>query len=230
MENISESQKFFYLSKFKKFGDSPLSVSWNDKKSQYLRFQDISELFKYEKDKSFSVHEIGCGLAHYKEFLDSLNFNVAYSGSDIVQEFIDCDREKYPNCEFFLQNISEDFENINPSIKNIDYFILSGTFNPKEDNLLEEWELFIFKSIENMFKMAEKGICFNFLTTYSDYYNNKLYYADPGKIMDWCVRNLSRFVSIKHETPLYEFTVYVYKEKFLKEQFSDYPKYFKDKL
>jgi hypothetical protein len=193
-------------------------------------FQKISDLFKYEGLKSFSVHDVGCGLAHYKEFLDLFEFDAVYSGNDIIKEFIGFDRKKYPTCEFFLQDISDNIEQINPSIKNKDYFVLSGAFNSKVENLNEDWELFVFKSIKNMFKMSRKGICFNFLTIYSEFYDNKLYYADPKIIMDWCVKNLSRFVCIEHDIPLYEFFVYIYKEDFIKDQFPDYSKYFRDKI
>lgn len=226
IKELEESQKKFYLCKFKNFGDDPRSMSLNDKKSQYLRFQKILKLFKYEKTSDFSIHEVGCGLAHFKEFLDSLGYSCIYSGSDIIPEFIELCKKKYPQCYLSVQNIADDYDQIDDAIKGNDYYCLSGTFNPKEDNTVHEWELFIFKSIKNMFKLAKNGIGFNFLTSYSEFYDNKLYYADPKEIMDWCVKNLSRFISIEHDIPLYEFFVYVYKEDYIKEKFQDYGKYF----
>lgn len=224
---IEESQKKIYFSKFLNFGDEPRSMSWNDKGSQYLRFRKIFGLFKYENSsETFSIHEVGCGLAHFKEFLDNTRCNYVYSGSDIIPEFIDHNKNKYPECHFSVQNISDDYDQVEDAIKGNDYYCLSGTFHTKEDNAVPDWELFIYKSIENMFKMAKKGICFNFLTSYSEFYDEKLYYADPKEIMDWCVKNLSRFISIEHDIPLYEFFVYVYKEDYIKEKFPDYGKYF----
>ena len=227
MRKIEESQENLYLSKFKKFGDDPRSMSWNDKESQYLRFQKISELFKYENNsETFSIHEVGCGLAHFKEFLDNHGYNCIYSGNDISPEFIDQCKNKYPQCHFSVQNIAVDYDQIDDAIKGKDYYCLSGTFHTKEDNSIPDWESFIFKSIENMFKMAKKGISFNFLITHSEFYDKKLYYADPKEIMGWCVKNLSRFISIEHDIPLYEFFVCVYKEGYIKEKFPDYEKYF----
>lgn len=227
MKKLEESQKKFYFSKFLNFGDDPRSMSWNDKKSQYLRFQKISELFKYEKNsETFSIHEVGCGLAHFKEFLDSFGYNCIYSGNDIITELIEHNKNKYPECHFSVQNIAVDYDQIDDAIKGKDYYCLSGTFHTKEDNSVQEWESFIFTSIKNMFKMAKKGVCVNFLTSYSDFYDKKLYYADPKEIMDWCVKNLSRFISIGHDIPLYEFFVCVYKEECIKEKFPDYGKYF----
>ena len=227
MKEIEDSQKKFYLKKFQYYGDSPKSLSWNDKNSQYLRFRKIAELFKYEGSNQFSVHEIGCGLGHFKEFLDECQESISYSGSDIVLEFIEMDKKKFPESLFFVENISNDIELINPSIKGQDYYCLNGTFHTKENNSVKEWESFVFKSTKNMFNMAKKGICINFLTSYSDFYNNNLYYGDPTQIFNWCITNCSRFVSICHDIPLYEFFVYIYKENFIKEKYPEFQKYFK---
>lgn len=226
MGSIDESQIGFYLKKYREFGDDPRSLSFNDKGSQYLRFERIADLFRHEKGM-FSVHEVGCGLGHFKEYLDAAGRACEYSGCDIVPDFIDKGREKFPGCRFFLQNIGDDYRHIDEGIKGKDYYCLNGTFNPKEDATVEEWETFVFKSIENMYRMARKGICFNFLTSYSDFYDDKLYYADPLRIMDWSIRHLSRFVSVSQDTPLYEFFVYVYKKEFVKGEYPGYEKYFR---
>lgn len=226
MSRIEISQKKFYNVKFKEFNDDPKSLSWNDSSSQYLRFKKISELFKYEGSKYFTVHEVGCGLAHFHDYLVKAECNAIYSGSDIVPEFLDCCREKYPELVFYTQNISNDYDKINDGMKWKDYYCLSGTFNSKGDILTKNWEAFINKSIKNMFRMANKGICFNFLTKYAEFFDEKLYYADPKEIMDWSIKNLSRFVAISQDTPLYEFIVYVYKDDFIKNTFLGYDRYF----
>jgi len=227
MSKIQDSQKRLYSQKFQQYDDDPRSLSWNDKNSQDLRFKEILDLLKYEKaDNKFTLHEIGCGLGHFYEYLKTTKYQVTYSGSDIVPSFIDTCRNKFPGTSFYLQDISADYEFIPEEIKNNDYYCLSGTFHTKEDNAPEDWEQFVFKSIRNMFRMAKKGICINFLTGYSEFFDEKLFYADPRVIFDWCVQNLSRFISIEHDIPLYEFTVCIYKEQFVREQFPGYGKYF----
>jgi hypothetical protein len=228
MDEIAESQKRFYQGKFQRYGDAPQSLSWNDKNSQYLRFQKIAELFRYDHSAQFSIHEIGCGLAHFHEFLKGYPASISYSGSDIVDEFIEADKVKFPECSFWIENISKDLKAINPSVKGYDYYCLNGTFHTKEQNPQGEWEKFVFHSTANMFAMAKKGICINFLTSYSDFYDPNLYYADPKEILEWCVTNCSRFISISHDIPLYEFFVYIYKEDFIKAAFPEFPKYFKE--
>jgi hypothetical protein len=227
MKRLEEGQIRFYGEKYHKFGDDPKSLSWNDKDTQDLRFRKITELFKYEEATDFSVHEVGCGLAHFKRYLEERGIKCDYSGSDIVPGFVEASRRKYPRCSFYLQNINVEYEHIPPEVQDRDYYTLSGTFNSKEDTDVKDWEAFIFRSIQNMFRMARKGISINFLTKYSDFYDARLYYADPKEMLDWCILNLSRFVSVSHDVPLYEFTVNVYKEEYMREIFQGYKKYFK---
>jgi SAM-dependent methyltransferase len=224
-----EDQRDFYLKRFEQYGDSPQALSWNDKKTQYLRFKNIAELFKYEGGGQFSVHDVGCGLGHFREFLNDYAGLISYSGSDIMEEFIEFDKMKFPDCSFFVENISDDLESISDSIKGLDYYCTNGTFYRKDQKTVEEWESLVFKSMKNMFTMAKKGICVNFLTSYSDFFDDNLYYAAPKNIFNWAVTNCSRFVSICHDIPLYEFFVYIYKEEFIREQFpeKEFSKYFK---
>jgi hypothetical protein len=226
MYGIEESQRQFYREKFLKFGDDPRALSWNDRNSQYLRFKRICDLFKYERDCSFTVHEIGCGLGHFKEYLDLAGYSLEYSGSDIVPDFIEHNKKKYPDYGFYLQSVCDEFERIDDRVKGKDYYFLNGSFHTKEDNTVEDWEAFVFKSMWNMFRMAGKGICVSFLTAYSGFFQDRLYYADPGRLLGYVIEHMSRFVTISHDIPLFEFFVFAYKENFIKTQFPDFERYF----
>lgn len=230
MKDIEESQKSFYLKNFLQFGPHDArSLSWNDMNSQFLRFKKITELFKYETDPAqpFTIHEIGCGLGHFKKYLELNHYNCLYSGSDILPEYIESNRRQFNSEEFYLQSICEDYDAINPQIIGKDYYCLSGTFHTKEHNTIDKWENFIFKSISNMFRMAIKGIAFNFLTSHSDFYQETLYYVYPSTILTYMIENYSRFVCVLHDIPLFEFTVLAYKKDFIKKIFPDYEKYLK---
>ena len=45
-----------------------------------------------------------------------------------------------------------------------------------------------------------------------DFRSPSLYYANPGEVVDFCCRELSRYVVLRHDYPLYEHTIYVYRE------------------
>ena len=229
MSHLIDKQLKFYEDAFGKHGDSPRSVHYNSSSSQYLRFEVLSKLFKYEQNDKFSIHEVGCGLGHYREYLSLQGINSQYSGSDISSMFIDKCKEKFSECRFHQIDMSGDLSDIQVKVNVSDYSTLSGTFNPIGDNSVEEWESFINNIIFNMFALSRKGIAFNFLTSYSQFFDENLYYADPGKMYNWLQKNLSRFITIISDVPLYEFTVLVYREEFIKEIFPDeFSKYFSD--
>jgi len=60
--------------------------------------------------------------------------------------------------------------------------------------------------------MSRAGFAFNCVSHYVDYRVPTLYYADPLRFFDHCKRRYSRFVSLLHDYPLYEFTILVRKE------------------
>ena len=63
-------------------------------------------------------------------------------------------------------------------------------------------------------RYVEEGdwvLLFNALTLYSDVEKRRgdLFYADPLAVFDRCKRQYSRFVTLLHDYPLYEFTIMV---------------------
>mgnify|MGYP006908448159 FL=1 len=113
-----------------------------------------------------------------------------------------------------------------------DFTVLSGTFNlPGEVNRLD-WEKFCFDMITKMFSTSKKAISFNFLTSYSTFTDESLFYMDPSKVFDFCMKNLSRYVFVNHGSPLYEYTITVFKKSFMSQKYhqDDFKKYFKNTM
>ena len=67
------------------------------------------------------------------------------------------------------------------------------------------------RTIDRLAALATKGFAFNALTSYSDADRRRddLHYADPLHWFDYCKRSHSRFVTLLHDYPLYEFTLLV---------------------
>ena len=72
----------------------------------------------------------------------------------------------------------------------------------------------MLRTLEKIDALSRKGFAFNVLTKYSDreFMRDDLYYADPIFLFEHCRRKFSRFVSLIHDYPLYEFTILVRKE------------------
>lgn len=231
MADRVESQRAFYESRYEEFGDDPRSLAINSTETQHRRYQTLSKLFQYEPvGDFFTVHEVGCGLGHFAEWLEKCYPAVGFSGSDICPPFVEACKEKFPKASFVVQDVSADLKDMPTEMKMYDYYLENGTFNPMEDTRTAEWEAFIFNALHNMFALCRKGIAVNFLSTYShpEMRSPGLYYADPLVMYDWCKRNLSRFVSLLDDDPFYEFTLLVYRKDYIQGLHPDeYARYFK---
>jgi hypothetical protein len=97
---------------------------------------------------------------------------------------------------------------------------MSGVFHQRRETTIPEWERFAFQLIENVFALANKGIAFNFITPFVDFYQTQVYYSNLPKLLNFINDNLSRFFTIEHDYALFEYTVFVYKEDFIKDKYS----------
>jgi hypothetical protein len=62
-----------------------------------------------------------------------------------------------------------------------------------------------------MYALCHEAIAFNCLSDQVDYRAPGLHYERPGDVLDFCRHALSRWVVVRHDYPLHEFTVYVYR-------------------
>lgn len=224
MSKIVDSQLSIYKSHFDKHGDSPEGTYNQNDAAQNLRFDALIKQLPLRTGK-FSLHDVGCGICDLHQYFLDQSIDVHYSGTDIVPEMRDLATSKYPDVKFEVRDILEQSDDS----ERYDFLVLAGTFNLPGDSDRALWTDFANAMIKKMFEMATHGISFNFLTAHADFYHPDMYYRDPGEVLEYCTRNLSRHVVIDHAYPLYEFTVTVFKEEHLKELHRDerLQKYFK---
>lgn len=193
-----------YKSLFKKYGDSHKSSQWADRESQEKRFQYLLEIVDKKDLEGKKILDFGCGTGHLATYLKEQNIDVEYTGIDIVTELLECAKVKHP--EFSFYNVDECPE------EKYDYIIISGVFNNKIENNLK----FFQDTLENLVKKCEKGISFNMLSHYVDYYDEKLFYFKPEEVFCFLKENISPYVVIRNEYQLkpntipFEFTSYIY--------------------
>ena len=195
-----------YKTLFDEHGDSAKSVQCTDSKTQFKRFEILSEV----DSELNSVIDLGCGLGDLYKYLNKKNNHIKYLGLDFVEEFIDAaNKNLSTNCVDFKV-----FDILNEEIpQGYDYIILSGVFNNiREDN----WG-FMKNALRKMFKSCNKGISFNAMSTYVDYYDEGLFYVDPCKVFDFCKKELGAKVTLRNDYVVkensipFEFVIYIYK-------------------
>lgn len=196
----------YYTTKIEKYGPTPKGVDWNSLESQELRFEQLLKLCI--NDNNFSINDYGCGYGSLADFIKKKEIVFQYHGFDISKQMILKARELHKGIDYFI------FSNNESSLKVADYSIASGIFNVKLDNCNKDWKNYILYTLKKIGDLSKKGFAFNMLTKYSDKdrMRSDLYYGDPLFFFDFCKKKFSRFVSLLHDYPLYEFTMVVIKK------------------
>lgn len=183
------------------FGDTHEAAQYSSRSSQEARFQVLTEIGDLNGAK---VLDFGCGTAHFATFLKARGIACDYIGVDIVAEFFDHARRKHPNARFGSWTEMKD--------EAFDYGFVSGVFN----NRREDNESFYKDTLRELFARARKGLAFNMMSTYVDYFDDGLYYVKPEEVFAY-VKGLTPFVTLRNDYLVkpgsvpFEFTVYAYR-------------------
>lgn len=210
MNKVRDNQEKIYKELYQKHKGEPMAVSSESFAHKKQRYDIISRIF--EKDTAFTLHDVGMGLADFKKYLNEHHSekNIIYSGSEILEEFVADSKKMYPDCEFHHRDVSEQSF---PEV--YDYVMMSGVFHQRRSTKIKDWELFSQEMISNAFKMCRKGLAFNFISPFVDFYQTEVYYCNLPKLIQFVNDDVSRFFQIHHDYALFEFTVFVYKEEFI---------------
>ena len=202
---LVQKSREYYEETLQRYGSTPRGVDWNGEASQDLRFKILTEIGDLNGAR---IHDVGCGLGHLAEYLQKRGVDVDYVGTDISGPMIENTRERLPRCEIHTADI---LAAPNPEWMKADYLMASGLFYVKSDAPERAWQRFVEAMVVRMFQLAGKGIAFNMLTSHVDYEESHLFYSSPSRMLDFCLNRLGRHVVIRHDYPLYEYTVYAYK-------------------
>lgn len=196
----------YYTQKINEFGRTPRGVDWKDQSQQDFRYKILLELI--DSYGGFSIADIGCGYGRLAELLDAQRADCEFIGVDLSEDMIRSASAKFTPSQsrrFLVSDVPD---------KAVDYIVASGIFNVRMDVTESAWKKHIHTVLDNMNRTSIRGFAFNCLTKYSDAHMMRadLHYADPCEIFDHCKMNYSKFVSLRHDYQLYEFTIFVHKE------------------
>ncbi|MCP3987274.1 MAG: class I SAM-dependent methyltransferase [bacterium] len=193
-----------YEEKLARYGPTAQGMDWKDEASQELRFDILCGVCDLEGK---TVHEVGCGAGHLQNFMNMRGIRPsAYSGSDLSQAMVDAARARHPGSSFEQRDIL-----VEPVDQTYDVVLCSGLFHVKLDRSDEEWSVFIRECVRRMYDMCRVAVAFNLMSDQVDYRSAELHYPNTAEVLDFCRSELSRFVTLRHDYPLYESTLYVYK-------------------
>jgi SAM-dependent methyltransferase len=171
--------------------------------SQELRFALLANLWRDEADAS--ILDYGCGYGALADYLRARGHRGAYTGYDVSEAMATAAHARMASLR--ACQVTARREELQPA----DFAVASGVFNVKQDADEDAWRAYIWETVADLAELGTRGFAFNALTSYSDLDKRRpdLYYADPLEAFDRCKRAYSRFVTLLHDYPLYEFTIIV---------------------
>ncbi len=194
-----ENIRIIYDKAFKTYGDSTKSCLWDS--PQIMRY---SQLAKVADLNNTSILDIGCGLGGFFDYLsnDCKFDNIEYTGIDIIEGMLDTARQKYPGAIFKNINILE--ENLQSTY---DYTFLCGVFNCNTENS----DQYMKNILKKAFEYSNKGMAFNFISTYVNFRDEEMAYHSPEEVFHYCVNNLSTKIQMNHHYGKCDVSVFIYK-------------------
>ena len=193
----------YYDDKLRTHGATPRGADWNSLDSQELRFRELARVWASEPDAS--ILDYGCGYGAMAGWLRRQGHAGPYLGYDVSGAMIAAATAASAG----LRDVA--FATNRATLVPTDYAVASGVMNVKMDTPEAVWREYVLATIADLATLGRRGFAFNALTSYSDVDKQRadLHYADPLELFDHCKRNYSRFVTLLHDYPLYEFTLLV---------------------
>jgi SAM-dependent methyltransferase len=194
----------YYAAALATHGATPRGVDWNSAESQELRF---TQLLAVVDDDEASVLDFGCGYGALAARLRRDGHRGAYTGYDAAPEMIAAAEGNRVAQGLESVRFTSDLQGLEPSA----YALASGLFNVRLDASVPDWEAYVRETIDAIARLGTRGFAFNMLTRYADAHRMRadLYYADPGTWLTWSLDRFGRHAAVRHDYPLYEFTILV---------------------
>lgn len=173
------------------------SLNWGSERSQYLRFQVLAAIGHLSGTR---ILDVGCGLGDLYFWLRARGITVSYTGIDITPAMIERASKRLPDIQLCNHTVFEEAA----LGKRYDYVFSSGIFYLRQHEPVR----YMQDSVRAMFEIAEKGVAFNSLSSWSPQQEAGEFYADPIQTLEFC-RTLTPQVALRHDYHPGDFSIYL---------------------
>lgn len=204
LDKISDTQRQYWRDRLDRVGDPVQSVGSESLEHKWHRYGKL--LSVWDLEPGVTVHDVGAGVGHlYEYILDRYpEVEVRYSASEITTEFCEIAQANHPGLEIHNRDILVDEVG-----DRYDYVILSGVFHQNGETPQGEWVEYMKALLTAAWSLARRGLSFNVLSPYADYYGPGNFYVNLAEVETFVVRNLSRYHVVDHASPLFEATFHI---------------------
>lgn len=192
-----------------KYGDNHKGVDWPNYEDMIKRYKIMLNIINYfDINKNYSILDFGAGCGEMYNFINNNNYNLQYTALDISTKFCNVIKKKFKDINVINIDILKEKLNIN-----YDFVIINGVFTEKRDLNDEEMWIFFKNILNKLWKITKLGISFNVMTPIVDFKDEKLFYLSFDKLGKFLKENLSKNYIINHSYGLWDYAVYVFKDK-----------------
>ena len=207
MDPISKALAEHYAEKFSAHGPSSEGVDWGpDEARMFLRYEKMLSVADLAAGNRASLLDVGCGYGGLQSYAISKNIDLDYTGIDVAGNMIEWATANVSSGNFIHGDILDYQFN-----RQFDYIVCNGVLTQKLETAGLQMDQFAAQLIRKMFSLCTIAIAFNVMTTKVNYYSNNLYYRNPAELLAWCLSEISPHIRLDHSYPLYEFTIYLYR-------------------
>ncbi|MDA0183502.1 class I SAM-dependent methyltransferase [Solirubrobacter phytolaccae] len=179
-------------------GDSPRSADYGDPRSQQAKFAVLAAV---EELRGARVLDVGCGLAHFADYLDEAGLGVTYTGVDLSAAMVGLARERRPDLDIRQANI------LHEDLGEFDVVLANGIFYLLGDDALS----LMHGLVERMWSHAQRAVAFNSLSAWATDAEAEEFHADPAETVSWVRATLTPRLVLRHDYHTRDFTVYAYR-------------------
>ncbi|AYQ86934.1 MAG: class I SAM-dependent methyltransferase [Paraburkholderia tropica] len=192
-----------------RFGDSHRGVDWPNADDAARRYQVMLDLIRPASVPA-TLLDFGCGASHlYQYMLEHGIQGLQYAGLDASPAFHALSKQKHPQNDYFCLDVLAEPERLGE----FDYIVMNGVFTEKRELSFDDMFDYLQRMLRVIFGKARRGIAFNVMSKQVDWERDDLFHMPIGTLTDFLAKTLSRHYVVRNDYGLYEYTVYVYKER-----------------
>jgi SAM-dependent methyltransferase len=198
-----------YESCLERHGDTHRGVDWPKKEDAETRYKVMLEIIRREDEaRVVRLLDFGCGASHLYEHIVARGFrNIAYSGLDLSEKFVQLSQRKFPDNKYFCVDVLSD----EAAIPGFDYIVMNGVFTEKGPLSFDEMFSYFKQLVKRVFAKAEIGLAFNVMSKHVDWERDDLFHLPFDLLATFLTKELTRDFVFRNDYGLYEYTTYVYR-------------------
>lgn len=192
----------FYRSSFTAHGTEAPATGWRDEATQLSRFRALTQVI--DATGPVSINDLGCGYGGLFRFLvENREIELEqYFGYDIVPEVLVAAHS------YIADPRAKLIESAGVT-READYSIACGTLFDKLGAGDEAWTGYIEATLRTLAEKSRRGFAFNLNSIDADWHEDTVYYGDPAHFFDFCRREFSRLVALRHDYSPFEWAILV---------------------